>query len=373
MMTHEYCPMKTILKTNEEIRRQAKTSDTNRRKQAISILREEGIHEDVIKRVEDSLQSSELQESCRSLNSKYKLKTFCKHHFFHLPIQTIEVNGQTNVISFISLKDTLVGLLKDPTLKDCLRRIPNYNPNVISDVQDGKVFRDNPYFKKHPNAIKIQLYSDCIEVTNPLGAARGNHKLLMVYWSLLDVPKHHRSQVDHIFVTLIAKYNSTKHQLQDVFKPVLQDLKQLEEGVLVDGELIRAGLLIYSADNLEAHEIAGIQTHFNSGYVCRFCKIKHNELGELEIPGFLSYPKMTLTEYDRAVSLLENEQTPQSPEVADEGVCDEILESQDETNERNEQDQDDDNIEESSTEGTDAHICVVPQFQVVFVNWKQLT
>jgi hypothetical protein len=56
-----------------------------------------------------------------------------------------------------------------------------------------------------------------------------------------------------------------------VLAPVIRDLKSLEQGV--DG--LKAGIVAYCADNLEAHDLGMFQRNFNSGNICRFCHILH--------------------------------------------------------------------------------------------------
>jgi hypothetical protein len=59
-----------------------------------------------------------------------------------------------------------------------------------------------------------------------------------------------------------------------VLQPLVQDLKALEEGV--DG--MKAGVLAYSADNLEVHDLGMFQRNFNSGYPCHYCLIPHRHV-----------------------------------------------------------------------------------------------
>ncbi len=68
--------------------------------------------------------------------------------------------------------------------------------------------------------------------------------------------------------------NHKKLTILQVLDPVLKDLKALERGV--DG--LKAGVVAYCADNLEAHELGMFKRNFNSGYICRFCHINHRLL-----------------------------------------------------------------------------------------------
>ena len=104
------------------------------------------------------------------------------------------------------------------------------------------------------------VYSDAVELTNPLGSGRLKHKIVQVFWSLCDLPKLHRSQIDKIQLGLVFKEKLLKkYSISKVFKRLIEDLQTLEDsGILVEKPVertVKAGLLVYSADNLEAHTI----------------------------------------------------------------------------------------------------------------------
>jgi hypothetical protein len=65
-----------------------------------------------------------------------------------------------------------------------------------------------------------------------------------------------------------------------VLQPLVQDLKALEEGV--DG--MKAGILAYSADNLEVHDLGMFQRNFNSGYPCHYCLIPYRQVSDNLMP-----------------------------------------------------------------------------------------
>jgi hypothetical protein len=64
--------------------------------------------------------------------------------------------------------------------------------DILHDIKDGTTYQNNSYFKENPEALGIMLYSDELEICNPLGAAKGVHKLLNVYMTLAEIPKRDR-------------------------------------------------------------------------------------------------------------------------------------------------------------------------------------
>jgi hypothetical protein len=77
---------------------------------------------------------------------------------------------------------------------------------------------------------------------------------------------------------LSVKNTDLKTFRQDIYKPLLDDLKRLEAGITVNGKKVKAGLLCHLGDNLEAHVVAGLSQCFSTGYVCRQCHIQYADL-----------------------------------------------------------------------------------------------
>jgi hypothetical protein len=78
--------------------------------------------------------------------------------------------------------------------------------------------------------------------------------------TLGEIPKHQRSQTKNLFLVLSVKEKDLKNNRKEVYQPLIRDLLKLQEGVLFDGKLIRAGLLVHLGDNLEVR----FQSYFNS-------------------------------------------------------------------------------------------------------------
>lgn len=44
------------------------------------------------------------------------------------------------------------------------------NEDILTDYQDGLLFKDQPFFKIHSDALRLHFYQDEFEEVNPLGA-----------------------------------------------------------------------------------------------------------------------------------------------------------------------------------------------------------
>jgi hypothetical protein len=82
---------------------------------------------------------------------------------------------------------------------------------------------------------------------------------------------------------------------------LIEDLLLLERGV--DG--LKAGVVLYIADNLEMHEIGGFNRSFSSGNICRFCHIHYTELPQCD--GHIRSDLWTADIYDSICDALEDE------------------------------------------------------------------
>ena len=79
-----------------------------------------------------------------------------------------------------------------------------------TDIQDGQVFKRNPFFKENPEGLQLIIFQDSFEVVNPLGSARVKHKVLGVYYTLANVDARCRSQVQPMQLILLCKEKTMK-------------------------------------------------------------------------------------------------------------------------------------------------------------------
>ena len=98
----------------------------------------------------------------------------------------------------------------------------------------------------------------------------------------MQIPREQRSQIDRIHPLMIFKEKLVKkHGLKRILKPLVKDLKELEEGIYINFPIrrqVQLGVLVFSADNLEAHTLGGFSMCFSSKDICRFCHCQYDEL-----------------------------------------------------------------------------------------------
>ena len=174
------------------------------------------------------------------------------------------------------IKDTLISLFGHASVRQQYRSTHETLPKegVFDDLSDGKVFRSSKFFQDIPSALRLILYQNGFDVTNPLGSGKNKHKILPVY--LADLFPHNRSPIDHIQLVLLFREQDLKRfGHQAVFGHLVQDLKGLEcNGIAIaEGTMIVKGTICaIVGDNLGSHCVGGFTQNFStSRYFCRYC------------------------------------------------------------------------------------------------------
>lgn len=281
------------------------------------------------------------------LNTEFKRKRFIQENFKYVAPMELLLNerefkagGPKDVVHYIPVKESLKNLLEDRSLIEVLeteKEKEKKNDEVLRDFRDGFAFKDNDYFQNNPGAFAAHFYSDAVELTNPLGAAKGRHKIVQVFYSLCQIPKLQRSQIDRIQLCMVFKEKLLKkHGYKKIFSNLMNDLKDLETGLIINypsERKIQMGVLAYSADNLEAHSLGGFSCCFSSKDVCRFCHCQYSDLLSHihDYDGDEMHHYWSKEEYDRICASIEAvvEDDIEEPGVIDSIVRDELERSGD--------------------------------------------
>jgi hypothetical protein len=157
--------------------------------------------------------------------------------------------GEDFTFQYISPIETITRIVEDGSLLAS----QSSSDGLLRDLKDGSTYRNNNFFQQHPEAYTILLQSDALELANALGPRKGVFKVVNVYMTLAEIPKHLRSKTENLFLVLTVKESDLKNHRQEVYEPMLRDFLSLEEGVIVNGKILRAGLLVHLGDNLEVN------------------------------------------------------------------------------------------------------------------------
>ena len=182
---------------------------------------------------------------------------------------------------YIPILESLKNFLSDPSvMSQMLDSKHTMRENVLNDVQDGYVYKNNAFFNTSDKKIELVLYQDSFEVVNPLGSAKMKHKLVGVYFNIANMPAHRRSNVNSFQLVMLVKESVLKHHGSSIiFKPLVDELQRLRtDGIQISGDCnIKGNLLMILGDNLGSHYIGGFTESFMATHFCRYCTISQTE------------------------------------------------------------------------------------------------
>ncbi|XP_032440389.1 uncharacterized protein LOC116733690 [Xiphophorus hellerii] len=175
--------------------------------------------------------------------------------------------------------------------------------DVLSDRDDGKVFKSNVFFSRKP---KISQAGSLVLWDLQ---KKKKHKIFAVYFSLLNMPPHVRSNTDHMQLVLLCREKDFKEFGHSrVFSELLTDLKILEENgiTMADESVAKGALYRIAGDNPGSRRIGGFTENVStSQYFCRYCLITRSEF-QSENPAIIG-PERTPETYRSATKQLERE------------------------------------------------------------------
>ena len=318
----KFIPLQTVQSISSEFLEQSLKSSRLREIKLRTSLRNANLQEnDINTIVKEVLLDDNMLNAQKELNTTYKQKKFVQDHFKYVaPVEIVLNKAEVlkgdikDSFHYIPVVESVKALVEDETFLKVYeneRLVNRTDRDIVKDVKDGSAFKSNAYFQANPEAYCMLLYSDAVELVNPLSASRGKHKIVQVFFCLAETPKAQRSQIDRLQLALIVKEKTLKKYGYDkVYKTFLEDLKKLETGIQVEkpvSRLVKCGLLLHAADNLEAHEVGGFSTCFSSKSVCRWCHVQYKDLQSNihDYDGNDCHRKWSVDEYDKIADQLE--------------------------------------------------------------------
>ena len=366
----KFIPLSSVKTIGEEYISIAKKSSIEKEKTLRSAL--ESCHNlssgEVERIVLDTREKDFFLKAQEELLSEHKRSKFISDNFSLVqPVEIVlnpddvRIGHLKDCIHYVPIKESLKVLMEDKTFIEVFENSRHEKvTSTLEDLKDGAAYRNNDFFCQNPEAMTLLLYSDAVELTNPLGSGRLKHKVVQVFWSVCDIPKRHRSQIDKLQLGLVFREKLLKkYKLSQVFRQFVEDLKDLEDtGIIVnkpEEKRVKAGVIAYAADNLEAHVIGGFSGSFSSKDICRFCHCQHDDLAEHihNYVGGLGHEPWTITEYDSIVEQDNHEDEVGSKEqstTTEENLFDEFDDPDSEIGETFEQDSEEEEFSEETNE-----------------------
>lgn len=210
-----------------------------------------------------------------------------------------------NTFVYVPLKAVLQNLLRHPDFVSALDFRQEHLAGVFRSFQDSYYFKKSNTYTDTEKNITLALYIDEFEVCNPLGTSRKIHKIVGVYWIVLNLPAKFRAILTSIqFAALGKSIDVRKFGYEKYLEPLLKDLKFIEEYGAEASENFGVKLFCVCADNLGAHSLAGFQESFSVDKFCRFCLVSHSQIATVKASDF---HLRTVEQHNRVEGLHQNQ------------------------------------------------------------------
>ncbi|XP_042143405.1 uncharacterized protein LOC121833817 [Ixodes scapularis] len=206
-------------------------------------------------------------------------------------IQLQQGGAPKRSFQYVPIQDVLQNLLTCDDIYESVEQPPSQREDgMLNDFSDANFIREQQ--KKvqlagdQQSTIFLLLYTDELELNNPLGSAVGKHKILLVYFSILNIHPRHRSKLSSIHLLIIARYSTvTDFGLKVLLEPLIKDLNILRtHGFRMHNKAFKVCVVAVVGDNLSLHRLAGLTCSFSGGRVSRFCLAKYEDLRDLVLP-----------------------------------------------------------------------------------------
>lgn len=211
---------------------------------------------------------------------------------------------------YIPIKETLQLIFRNSKTRDLLRDDDSHRTTYLkeySSFKSGETYISNTFLNNYPDAVRISIYQDEIELGNALSSRAGKNKISNFCFKIQNFPEKWNSSPKAIFPLIYALASTTKKiGLNRIMKPLIEDLKELEQGVEIyygsEKFHLRVILTMFCGDTLAAHDVFGLLGP-GATYFCRLCTIDRPSFRNTPTAKF---PNRTIEWYDTNISAVRN-------------------------------------------------------------------
>ena len=175
------------------------------------------------------------------------------------------------VYCFRKVSDSLQDLINKPNfMEHCekWRNRPTQLPdNILGDCFEGRVWKEFQYvdgepFLAVPNNFGLMLNVDWFQPT-----LHGSDSIGVIYMVVMNLPREERFKPENLIVVgIIPGPKEPKHNINSFLQPMVDDLTDLWDGVILNNEngtreMIRAAILALSSDIPATRKCGGFVGH----------------------------------------------------------------------------------------------------------------
>lgn len=165
------------------------------------------------------------------LSTDYRRNLYFKENYpFIGPVEYLYKQNCKNTFIYIPITSVLQNLLSHSDFVSALVFSQEHLPGVYKSFQDSSYFQQSSLCTKKDKEISLALYIDEFEVCNPLGTSRKIHKIVGVYWIVLNLPAKFRAGLTSIQLAALGRsVDVRKFGYEKFLEPLIKDLKLIEQ------------------------------------------------------------------------------------------------------------------------------------------------
>ena len=200
---------------------------------------------------------------------------------------TMKTGMKTHVGYFIPFENNLNSFLSLPEIWREITNCHRSDNDYMHDICDGSFIRNQHLFQDHPRALQIVLYTDDIEIVNPIGSHTSKHKLTMFYFTLGNISPKYRSILSAIQLIAVAKTRDLKSNagaLHKLLGDFIQTVNRMANtGIELDlfgsKQTIYGTVVCVLCDSLASSWLGGFKESSSFAYKgCRTCKASKTDM-----------------------------------------------------------------------------------------------
>lgn len=203
--------------------------------------------------------------------------------------RNVNVHGRVKCIHdhgyIVPLKDLLQSLIQMPEVFHFIDNPHTSLSQNMFDICDGNYVRNHTLFRAERGAFQIVLYTDDLEIVNPLGTHTRVHKITVFYVMFANIPPEDRSRLSSIYVIAIAKTVQLKrHGMKHILKDFIETVNELSSnGIEFDigneKKMFKGAIVALVADTPAANLMGGFKEGVGfANKPCRTCHVSKDEL-----------------------------------------------------------------------------------------------
>lgn len=238
------------------------------------------LHNTLCKKSVDDLVSFDTIHSRNKAIEKYYDIIYPEEHILGIN----KGSGKPEKMHYVSIESSLKKLLDNETffnlVMDQQSTCCEIPINSVCDYKCGNAYKSN-FEVTGEKYLDILLYQDEAEISNPLGSAKGKHKITGTYFTIGNISPELRSRLESIFLISLCKSKHIKmFGIDKCIVKFVEELRHLaKSGIYVHGTIFYPRLILCLGDNLGSNCIGGFTTNFShsKSKFCRYCDVSLRE------------------------------------------------------------------------------------------------